>query len=286
METPPQQIKLLSIDIDGTLLNPQRHITPRTRRAIQAAQEAGVVVTLATGRRYHNTAPIANELGIAIPLIICDGAVIMQHPQGQTLYTHPMTASTAQHAVNIMVQRQLQPIVHQINAQHVEETWTGPADFDNVHLGPYIATYPQNLHRMPHAMLCDGQPDPLRVVAFASEEEILALIPKIDTLDCAWDMVKRGNYYCSELAVMHPTCSKATGVQALAQQLHIDMEQVMALGDNTNDLAMLRAAGWGVAMGQATETIRAQAHAVTASNAEDGVAQAIERYILAATPKH
>ena len=64
MNTPIEQIKLLAIDIDGTLLNPHKQITPRTREAVRAAQQAGIIVTLATARRYQNTSPLAQELGL------------------------------------------------------------------------------------------------------------------------------------------------------------------------------------------------------------------------------
>ena len=80
---------------------------------------------------------------------------------------------------------------------------------------------------------------------------------------------------------MDKTCSKASSVITLAQYLNIPLSEVMAIGDNINDLEMLQQVGWGVAMGQASDLIKEAAHAVTASNAEDGVAQAIERYILA-----
>src|ERR1700741_3138072 len=73
MEQQPSSIRLIVIDIDGTLLNPEKEITPRTRAAIKAAQDAGIVVTLATGRRYYNTRPVAEDLGLEIPLILCDG---------------------------------------------------------------------------------------------------------------------------------------------------------------------------------------------------------------------
>ena len=73
MQTTPTSIKLLVIDIDGTLLNPQGEITPATLASIHAAQQAGIVVTLATARRYCNTATIATELGLAGPLILYDG---------------------------------------------------------------------------------------------------------------------------------------------------------------------------------------------------------------------
>jgi hypothetical protein len=279
MQAPAHPIKLLALDIDGTLLDPHKHITPRTLTAIQAAQEAGVTITLATARRYRNSGPIASKLGIDIPLILCDGALIIEHPQGQILHTRPLQADIAQQAANIMIQHHIQPVIHHIYSG-IEETWTGPEHFDTSWLKLYLNAIPQNLKRLPLERLCTGQPDPLRVVAFASEEKIDKLLPEIMKLPCSWDAIKRGNYGCAELVAMHHGCSKAHGVQTLAALLDLDMEQVMAIGDNTNDCAMLQAVGWGVAMGQATEEVKAYAQATTASNAEDGVALAIERYIL------
>jgi Cof subfamily protein (haloacid dehalogenase superfamily) len=279
MNVPAQAIKLIAIDIDGTLLNPHKQITPRTLAAVRAAQEAGIIVTLATARRYANTRPIADELGIAIPLILCDGALIIEHPQNRVLYTCFLQADIAQRAADIMARHHVQPIVQHI-CGNVEETWCGQAEFDNPSLAPYLIAFPGNLRRMRQDALCTDQPDPLRVVAFATETEIYGMLPEISALSCAWDTVKRGNYGCAELAVMHRDCSKATGLRALAGRLHIDLAQVMAIGDNTNDLEMLRTVGWGVAMGQAPATVKANARAITANNAEDGVALAIERYAL------
>ncbi len=127
-----------------------------------------------------------------------------------------------------------------------------------------------------------GHPDPLRVVAFTSEESVQALIPEVSALDCSWTSIKRGSYGSAELVIMNPSCSKASGVAALAQRLNIPLNEVMAIGDNNNDIQMLRSAGWGVAMGHAPEAVKAAARAVTTSNWEDGVAQAIESYALRA----
>ncbi|HLG66109.1 MAG TPA: Cof-type HAD-IIB family hydrolase [Ktedonosporobacter sp.] len=280
MHTLSEQIKLVAIDIDGTLLDPMRQITPRALAAIQAAQEAGIIVTLATGRRYCNTLPIADELGIDIPLILCDGAMIMEHPRGNVLKTHPLQAEIAQQAVELLASHNLQPVVHHIN-DGIEEIWTGHTQFDNTWSATYLSAFLEDtIRRMDYEALCNGWPDPLRVVAFASEEAIYALIPEVSTLSCSWNAVKSGNYGCSELAVMAPACSKALGLTTLASLLDIPLTQVMAIGDNHNDLEMLQVAGWGVAMGQAPEAVKAVAHAVTASNREDGLALAIERYAL------
>ncbi len=280
MKLPPQPIKLIAIDIDGTLLNPQQRITPRTLATIRAAQQAGIVVTLATARRYGNSLQFADELGIDMPLITCNGALIIHHPQVQVLHTHSLSASIAQQAIEIMVQHHIQPVIHHINGT-VEETWSGHMIFDNQELAAYFELFPA-VRRISHATLCLGQPEPLRVAAFASAEAIENMIPAISTLDCTWNTLKKGNYGCAEVDLRNKTCSKASGVTKLAQHLAIPLTQVMAIGDNTNDCEMLQAVGWGVAMGQAPASVKASAHAVTASNNEDGVALAIERYALVA----
>lgn len=280
MDTLPPEIKLLAIDIDGTLLNPQREITPRVEAAIRKAREAGIVVTLATGRRYRNTRQLAAQLGLDIPLILCDGSLVVEHPSDTVLHVNPLQADVAQQVVDLLLKHQLQPIVHHINGK-VEETWTGPEEYDNHWVGIYLSSFSDTLvRRFPFPSLCAGRPDPLRVVVFASEEIVFGLTKEIATLPVSWDAIKRGNYDTAELAIMRSDCSKASGLRALANLLGIPLEQTMAIGDNTNDLAMLKAVGWGVAMGHASEAVKAGANAVTASNTEDGAALAIERYAL------
>jgi 5-amino-6-(5-phospho-D-ribitylamino)uracil phosphatase len=277
--TLPGSIKLLVIDIDGTLLNPEGKITARTRAAIQAAQQAGIIVTLATARRYCNTVQIADELELESPLIVYDGALIAGHPDAAILHSHPLQADIAQQAAELLVSHDLQPVVHPATLLK-EEIWTGPADLDNLWLEAYFTVYPDQVRRMPYEHLCTGHPSPWRVVTFDAEERIMGLLPELAVLDCSWVAIKRGSYGCAEIGFMDRHCSKASGVAALAQLLHIPLEQVMALGDNNNDVQMLQLVGWGVAMGQAPNTVKAVARAVTASNAEDGAAQAIERYAL------
>jgi Cof subfamily protein (haloacid dehalogenase superfamily) len=278
-KTLPNSIKLLVIDIDGTLLNTEGRIGARTLAAVRAAQEAGIVVTLATARRYSNTVQIARELELESPLIVYDGAQVISYPNEKILHTQPLQADIAQQAVEVLVSHKLQPVVHPAMGLK-EEIWTGPLEFDNLWLEAYFAVYPEQVRRMPFENLCTGHPGPLRVVTFDEEERIYSLIPELGGLDCSWTAIRRGSFGCAELSFMQRGCSKASGVVTVAKLLDIPLEQVMALGDNNNDKAMLQVVGWGVAMGQAPETIKAVAQAVTASNAEDGAAQAIERYAL------
>ncbi len=275
----PAIIKMIVIDIDGTLLSPEGNITPCSLTAVQAAKQGGIAITLATARRYSNTAPIADELGLNTPLILYDGAIIIQHPQKAILHDHLLSAHVGQQAVDVLIRHNIQPVVHPFKGTE-EEIWSGPSAFDNPWVDTYFASSRVQVHRMPFETLCAGHPDPIRVVAFASEEVIHALLPEVTALECSWTITRRGNYGSSELAIMNPSCSKASGVIELARYLNIPLEQIMAIGDNNNDIEMLRTVGWGVAMGQASEAVKAAARAVTASNQEDGVAQAIKDYAL------
>jgi Cof subfamily protein (haloacid dehalogenase superfamily) len=276
---PPALIKLLAIDIDGTLLDPAGDITPRTLATVRAAQEAGIAVTLATARRYSSTARIAEQLGLAGALIVYDGAMIVQYPQNTILATCALAADIAQQAVDVLVNHGVQPIVHPHLGLN-EEIWTGPPDFENYWLEAYYMASPGQVRRMPFASLCAGRPDPLRVVAFDSEEAIQRTVPDVAKLPASWTTIRRGNYGCAELAIMNRECSKASGLATVAKLLRIPPQEVMAIGDNNNDIAMLGMAGWSVAMGHAPAAVKAAANAITASNAEDGAAQAIERYAL------
>ena len=278
MHQPSQPIKLIAIDIDGTLLNRDKQITRRTCEAIRAAQAAGIIVTLATARRYENSLPFAEELAIPMPLILYDGSLTIQYPQHTIMDKHLFDPNIAQQVADTLVQHAVQPIVHHITEQG-EETWSGPDHFDNTELATYFSYYP-NVKRHTHHTLCTGKPAPLRIVAFTSLEIINRVIPYIAGHDCTCYMIERGLYNCAEVVTMNKTCSKATALTALAQRFNISMNQVMAIGDGINDREMLQAAGWGVAMGHASNSLKEVADAVTGNNTEDGAAQAIERYAL------
>src|SRR6266704_598694 len=145
---PTNNIKMIVIDIDGTLLDPEGRITERTRAAVQAARQEGIVVTLATARRYCNTVQIARELELECSLIVSDGAMIAGYPQAEVLQTHPMQSQVAQQAVELFVRNGLQPVVHPDTGLQ-EEIWTGPTDKDNLWLEAYFSVYAEQVRRMP-----------------------------------------------------------------------------------------------------------------------------------------
>ena len=287
MEESFKTIKLIAIDIDGTLLTPQGQITARTRAAIRAAQQAGIIVTLATARRYGGAQAVADALGLELPLIVYDGTLTVSHPARSIIACQTLNSALAQQAIDIFLRHDIQPVVHPCESEHCinEEVWTGPAEYDNPGLGSYLKAAGERVRRMPYEVLSARATEALRVVAFADKETIEGMLPAISALECSWNFAPGGSYGSAELAILPVGCSKASGVAALAAYYQIPLEQVMALGDSYNDLEMLRIVGLGVAMGQAPEKVKAVARTVTTTNQEDGVALAIERYVLAAHPQ-
>lgn len=282
MQKPLSEIKLIAIDIDGTLLTPGGQITPRTRAAIQAAREAGIIVTLATARRYTGAQAIATALGIELPLIVYDGALIVIHPTRSILTSKTLPFALARQTLAIFQEHAIQPIIHPCEGEHCvkEEVWTGLAEYDHASVATYLLAARDRTRRMTYELLEASATHALRIVAFAEEEVLGQMLPAITELHCSYNFTPLGSYQSAELAVLSADCSKASGLTTLAAHYNIALEQVMAIGDNYNDLEMLRLAGWGVAMGQAPEPVRKAAKAVTTTNQEDGVALAIERYAL------
>jgi Cof subfamily protein (haloacid dehalogenase superfamily) len=260
-------LKLIAIDLDGTLLNSKNAISPRTETAIRRAAESGIVVTIATGRMYRSALAIAQKLGLDVPLITYNGALV-RSVSGKTYYHRPIPESLA---------------------HKVMELFKG--------MGWYIQTYlttpicPQP--RRKGQSLCRhrwGGSDPFgRRAIYArrgthkdariadSPEEAGAMCESLKTdfgtkLFIAISQAPNATY----VEICHPEVSKGKALAMLAQNLSIKKEEIMAIGDSGNDVSLLDAAGIPVAMANARSEVKERASIITKSNDEDGVALVIE----------
>ncbi len=276
--------KLIAIDLDGTLLNPVGEINPKVRDVIRAAVEAGCLVTLATGRRQKPARLYANELGLKIPLILYTGSLIYDTLTGQPLFQHPMTSEFLEQAIRIVREIKLRPIVLQSPMQG-EYIYMGPAIDDDI----YSRSYAEDKLRS----------DLIRRLSYEELSQVKeALILSVTApLNCLPDLARvfpgkiQINYFGYPLRhkiikelhafdLVQAEVSKGKALRWLAQHFGIDPAETMAIGDSSNDLEMLKAAGLGVAMGNASQEVKGVAGAVVGTNAEDGVAEAIERFVL------
>jgi Cof subfamily protein (haloacid dehalogenase superfamily) len=261
--------KLIASDLDGTLLNKACQITERTKNAIRQAQARGVIFTLATGRMYRSARPFAQELEIDVPLITYEGALVKTSQTKKVLYYRPLAAALAKEIVAIGEENDLNINVYINDELYVSRVTEEIRKYCRVVQVPYIQVEDWSLVL---------EREPTKVLFMGEGEKLDQLWGK--TREYFGDQVYITKSGLSFLEFTHPQATKGHGLKFLAREFGIKKEEIMAFGDNFNDLELLRAAGLGVAMANAREELKQVADYVTGSNEEDGVAEAIEKFVL------
>lgn len=270
---------LVAADIDGTLLRPDGRLSPRTREVVARLREAGITFALATSRRYTGAAPVAEALAHVGPLILYDGAQVRGYPGGDIHATHALCASVAREVAEMMHADGLR-VIAQFADEMGERLRVGPPGAISGRDATYLAHYPTQVASVPLDELIPAGAAPLRLLAFGAYELLEHAASRIRALPCGYQLLPVGNYEAAELTVFSPSTSKGNAVLGLAERLGVQPERIFAIGDGINDISMLRAAGLGVAMGNAPPDIQAVARAIAGPSHEDGAAAAIERYCL------
>lgn len=263
-------IKLVALDLDDTLLDNNRTVSPRARAAIAAAIARGVTVTVATGRMFPSALPYAEQLALDVPLITYNGALVRYGLSGETLLHRPVDEATAGELLALFRARGWYIQVYLDDVLYVRERDENARMYETV-AGITSVAVGDRLWTMGGA--------PTKLLAMADPERMPAI-------DAAVRAACGGRVYTARskphyLEITHPDANKGAALAFLAGRLGISREEVMAVGDSVNDLDMIRYAGLGVAMGNASPEVREAADAVTAANDADGVAAAIEEYVLA-----
>lgn len=283
-------IRLLALDLDGTLLNPRGHLTDRNRQAISEARSCGARVALCTGRRFRDARPIALELGLDVPLISHNGALTKHAETLETVAVLPLPLAAAQSAVRIGQEFGADALVsddHEGLGILVYDHLSG----DNPSLRRYIH-WARRVHGEEGANAIKEVPslaawldhEPVHIAFSGGCAAVSELAARLETQLGATAKLLTTMYPAMDFAlvdIIHPRASKGIGVAAAAAELGIAREEVMAVGDNFNDLEMLEFAGTAVVMANADATLRERNDFhLTASNEDDGVALAIEKFIL------
>lgn len=281
-------IRLLALDIDGTILTPDGALSARVRRAIVAARARGIVVALATARRWAGVRDLADDLGLSGPLILYDGALICEFPSGASRMRWTLDPQQALNAAQTMVAHELQ-IIAQYRDQRGERLRVSADPPHPEWTALYLEQFQEQATFFAQGDLAALAPRMLRLCAFGKVEPLCAAFDALDASPLGRQLMPMGGYNEAELTLFNPEASKGAGVRWLARQHGIPLAQTMAIGDGVNDISMLQAAGLGVAMGNAAPEIQRAADVVTTANTEDGAALAIERYALeegAPLPEH
>ena len=268
---PKSTIQLLALDLDGTLLDEQFHISPRVLGALAAAVRCGVRVTIATGRPVEVTRPFVEAVGVNAPAICMQGGVIYDFTTETML--HQLTLPHELGCALADLEHQYpawQAVVYAPDALYVSSI-RYERDF-------YAALLGTNLAVRDDLCAALNQRDPQKVLYIVPPQDAPLAVSELKKVAGERAVVVQSHALFVEV---NPTeAHKGAGLARLAATLGIPREGVMAIGDQDNDETMLAWAGVGVVMGNGSPASKAAADWVAPPISEDGVAAAIERYIL------
>ncbi|WP_261304636.1 Cof-type HAD-IIB family hydrolase [Paenibacillus andongensis] len=240
--------KLLALDMDGTLLDDDKKISVENREAIQEATEAGKIVIMSTGRGAASAMPYIQELGLTSPLVVVNGGEVWESPSK-------------------LLKRTLLPAETVRNLHRLAQTydcWWWAYSVEGV------------FNRESETMDIDSQ----EWLKFGYYTENMEKLQQIREIVEGWGTLEITNSHPSNIELNPLGISKASGVETVCQLLGISMSEVIAMGDSENDIAMIRAVGLGVAMGNAQDEVKRIADITTVTNNEHAIAKVIRTYML------
>lgn len=258
-------IKLIASDMDGTLLSSAITISEGNKAAIRRASEKGIVFLIATGRMYVSAQPYAADLGLDVPLVTYNGALVKGSLSGKVYSQTPIPLGTALEALAYCREKG-----YHIQAYVQEELLVREADslseeyrrLSNVPPRP-VGDALYHLTDAPTKMLVMTDPEHFAPVFDDLTERFRGRLTVVSSKTNFIDLIA-------------PGVNKWNGVKAVAALYGIGPEEIMCIGDSGNDVVMLRNAGLGVAVDNASDAAREAAKVVVPANDDDGVAKAIE----------
>ncbi len=265
------RIDLIALDLDGTLLDPDEHVSLRNRAAIRQALESGVRVVLVTGRGTDLPVRLSRELDLNLPVICCHGALTKDFGADRTLVHLPVSMQYAKPMIEYAEHHGLSLAIY---AEEFFWRLEGSRLYMDDMRGPAwreVSTFAEIMHTAP------------TFIRFLGEDSVRAMQREFGDWPLNFRLETWGDFY--ECAVLSREASKKNALARLCADFQIASERVLAIGDSRNDVPMLRWAGVGVAMGNALPEVKQSVRYVTGSNTEDGVADAIERFVHVAPQK-
>src|SRR5690625_2164074 len=279
-------IKLIGLDMDGTVLNLEHAISKENKKAIIATQNLGIEVIIATGRGYLDAVIAVEDAGLKLPFICLNGAE-WRSPNGELMETCTLTDQDVYDIMAILNK-------HSIHYDLFIEDYMYTKDIDKqvemfIGYSSFITKEEEEMiqleidRRVEQGLLREVESyeqtvkehsnSIYKILALSSEEEVLSAAKKeLDQLEgIIVTSSGKGN-----LEINHRSAQKGIALEKYAKRLGISPSEMMVVGDSYNDISMMKIAGHAVAMGNAPEEIKEYCHVVTESNDNDGVAKAIE----------
>ena len=243
------QYKLLALDLDGTLLNDRSEISETNAKWVKRAADAGITVCVSTGRGFVSALPFAEQLGLETPMITVNGGEIWTKPHS----IHKRTLLAADKVMKL----------HAIAERH-GEAW-------------FWAYTTQEIYNKERWVDDTPSHDWLKFGFYTEDTKMLgSILEQVRSIEG----LELSNSSPYNIEINPEGVSKASALLEVCRMLGFEMSEVVAVGDSLNDIAAIREAGLGVAMGNAQDEVKAAADVVTGHHQEDGVAQVIQNYVL------
>jgi Cof subfamily protein (haloacid dehalogenase superfamily) len=280
LSVPAASLRLIAIDIDGTLLNPEFKISESDLTTLRRVHTQGIEIILVTGRRHTFALPIAQQLGFDLWLISSNGA-ITRSLAGETFHRDLLPEATCRELVGLMQEFRGQTVLtFDSNGLHGDASGTIVVESLDKLEGSIQRWLEKNMQYIQFVVPIENAltTDPVQAMFCGPVAHMQRVLQVLGS--CGLPItVLRTEYPGRDLSivdVLNAGCSKGHALERWANYRRITREQVMAIGDNYNDIEMLVFAGHPFIMGNASEELRARGWTLTCSNAESGVAAAIE----------
>ncbi len=266
---PAERIGLLVSDIDGTLVLPDKSLTPAALEAGRKLDAAGIGLTLVSSRPARGMAALVKQLQLKVPFAAFNGGSVVA-PDGKLISAKRLSAEAAGKAIGLFQARGVMVWAFADDNWYLTDTSSPYVQRERhtVSFDPtVVADFKSVIDRIDKLVGVSDQPELLADV----ESEAQSL------LKGQANARRSQTYY---LDVTHPQADKGHAVRALCAEIGVPESQTAVIGDQANDMAMFAVAGLAIAMGQGTDQVKAAADFVTSANTADGFAKAVERFIL------
>ncbi len=261
-------IKLVVTDIDGTIYSPESGIKDSVKECIKQLTNQGIIVAIATGRTYGSAKNVADRIGIKCPLICYQGGLVNSY-DGEILDAKYLDEKTARKIIKDFRKRNIHLNVYVEDKLYVED--------DNKYIKDYIGDKGIDYFKV----------ESFDELDFTKLNKLLAIKYDTNFIDNLIKelrekypdiyVVKSYDYFCE---IANKEATKGHAIKFLAEKYGITTDEVMAIGDQNNDIEMIETAGIGVAMGNGTEEIKCSADYITDTVENDGFVKAVKKFVL------
>jgi Cof subfamily protein (haloacid dehalogenase superfamily) len=273
-------VKLIVTDLDGTLLNDEKHIPYENIQALRAALEKGINVSVATGRNFGSAKRYIEELDLDVPVIFQNGAFIYEWMENKIIYKSDLKSEIA---VNIVEKARKYDLFYIVYIDFLEEK---DMYIDIDYLGeflPYLNNNSWRINKVEDALKYVTKRDSIAEVALVGDEEkiVKAIQEALSGFEHQTSVVKNNKVNTETFyEIFGPNSSKELSFKYLLEYFNVSPEETMYLGDNFNDIGMLKLVGYPVVMENAPEEVKKYAKYISKSNNEAGVAYAVKTWAL------